>query len=225
MAVDSESVSLPADFSESVELDECDFVSLPPEYDDTNQLSDDDIPVGADDSVPTTALASQLFFDVVHDDVAEYYSPPRVLPVARHMGLRGRLSLDILTGWDFRNTDTQDLSIRLLAQVAVLILSPPCTIFSELQRLWNFKRIPKHVAESRWQTGMVYLLHAMRSAEEQHKAGRVFVFEHPARATSWDQPCVKKVAEIRQPPAIVWPYTRKPQPPACRAGGGWVVSP
>ena len=37
----------------------------------------------------------------------------------------------------------------------------------------------------------------MKSAEEQRKAGRVFVFEHPVRATSWDQPCVKKVAEMQ----------------------------
>ena len=72
--------------------------------------------------------------------IAEFYSPPRVLPIAGQVwGLTGDLSLDLATGWDFCCSYAQELSLHLLVSwcVAVLLLSPPCTAFSPLQELWQ----------------------------------------------------------------------------------------
>ena len=74
--------------------------------------------------------------------VAEYYSPPRVLP---HIGsCECFLSLDILTGWDFMDANNRRLSMEALKKydVDMCILSPPCTMFSALQILFkNFEKM------------------------------------------------------------------------------------
>ena len=68
-------------------------------------------------------------------DSAEFYSPPRVLPSARMKGLVGCFSLDLLTGWDLKDRHASALARTLLdiMAVQVMILSPPCTAFSQLQ--------------------------------------------------------------------------------------------
>ena len=78
----------------------------------------------------------------------------------------------------------------------VVILSPPCTIFSELQRLWNFKRMLKETFDAKWAEGMLFLEHAMLCCTCQHNAGRAFVFEHPARASSWKTAVVQAVMKL-----------------------------
>ena len=51
-------------------------------------------------SVPIPSISRQLS---TPQDIAELYSPPRVLPVDRQHGQRGCLSLDLMTGWDFNS--------------------------------------------------------------------------------------------------------------------------
>lgn len=150
--------------------------------------------------VPGPLVAAELSGQ---QHVAEYYSPPRVLPVARGKGLAGCLSLDLLSGWDFKDSRLRELSVVLLTQLCIifLVLSPPCTIFSELQRLWNFKRMTRDAVAAKWEEGMTYLRHAMACARAQVMAGRFFAFEHPARASSWRQDCVQQV--LRMPGVVV----------------------
>ena len=146
-------------------------------------------------SVPSPDVAEHLSS---HQDVAEFYSPSRVLTTTRRLGLRGCLSLDILTGWDFRLESTRKLSMDLLSRLCLcfLVLSPPCTIFSELQRLWNIKRMTIEVFTAKWQEGILYLTHSMNCARIQHDNHKVFVFEHPARASSWRTPEVMAIAAL-----------------------------
>jgi hypothetical protein len=129
---------------------------------------------------------------------AELYSVPRVLPVVmQYLGLDGQiLSLDIHTGWDFRQSASQSLSLQILQtwNVLVVILSPPCTAFSVLQELWNFPRLSAEKVKHIWSIGMTFLIHAMNAAQLQLNSGRYFIFEHPAGATSWKQPCVQKIS-------------------------------
>ena len=39
--------------------------------------------------------------DIKTHDIAEFYSVPRVLPIASEQGLEGRLSLDLTSGFNF----------------------------------------------------------------------------------------------------------------------------
>ena len=52
---------------------------------------------------------------------AEYYSPPRVAPQARAMGVVADLSLDLETEWDFRLPELRKLSLDLLRMLSLLV--------------------------------------------------------------------------------------------------------
>eukprot|EP00959_Pyramimonas_sp_CCMP1952_P221980 4640925-Pyramimonas_sp.AAC.1 len=109
----------------------------------------------------------------VHD-IAEIYSPPRTVPEARKRGLRGNLSLDLLSGWDFRAPAHRAKSLSLLVQLDVLfaIVCPPCTMFSPLQLLWNYKRMDPEVWRLRSREAVMYVDHAMECCKEQVRRGR-----------------------------------------------------
>ena len=200
----------PSSKASRVAVDECLEVDLP------MMVSDDDEVANAfDDCIEPFSDSEEDFMELVVDGInvpipevakllegnhaaAEYYSPPRVLQVAALKGFRVCLSLDLLSGWDFRCKALRDLSVGLLTslQIMVLFLSCPCTIFSDLQRLWNFKKMEKETLTRKWQEGMLYLEHAMACAAKQYYEGRFFVHEHPARASSWAQPCVKAIEAL-----------------------------
>lgn len=106
---------------------------------------------------------------VGHHHAAELCSQPRVAPVIQTLGLQSVLSCNLLTGWDFEETHCAQLSVDLLDRLMIdsLILSPPCTVFSELQRLWNFKRTHPAKVQAMWRQGMLHLVHSSRCARRQ----------------------------------------------------------
>ena len=177
-------------FDESVEVFD-DAVELPDDILEEEEEAGD----GPADSVPSPAVAEHLS---MHQDIAEFYSMPRVLPSARSRGFRGTLSLDLNNGWDFKIPKLCDLSCRLLLilQITMLILSPPCTAFSFLQELFNYKKLPVAVVQQKIAAAMILLRHALQCAMIQYKAGRLFVFEHPASATSWKLPEVRSMLDL-----------------------------
>ena len=151
--------------------------------------------------VPSPDAFAEFLRACSQEFVAEYYSPPRVLPRCRAQGpeLPGNfnISLDILNGWDFSVRRNRLLSLRLLQDLSIkcLILSPPCTVFSELQRLFNIKKMKKEAWAAKFHAGMVLLEHSMLCCHEQIRKGAIFIFEHPARASSWEQDCVRLLSE------------------------------
>ena len=66
----------------------------------------------------------------------------------------------------------------------LLILSPPCTLFSHLQNL-HPQGLPAERNPAAWAEAIAFVDFAMELAEVQRVAGRSFVFEHPQSATSW----------------------------------------
>ena len=107
---------------------------------------------------------------------------------------------------DFRIPKLRDLSCGLLVhlQIAMLILSPPCTAFSFLQEMFNYKKLPVEVVQQKIAAAMILLRHALQCAKIQYESGRKFVFEHPASATSWKLPEVKSMLELPGMHAVVF---------------------
>lgn len=171
-------------------------------FGELSDISDDDLQLAQLQELFDTSAYTPTPDVAIHlrgrHDIAELYSPARCVPRAADFGVHGLLSLDIISGWDFRTPHLRALSAHLFLnlKVLVLILSPPCTIFSDLQRLWNFKRMTKEVAAAKRDEGMIYLRHSMDCAQQQYHHGRFFVFEHPASASSWKTPEVMKIASL-----------------------------
>ena len=67
-------------------------------------------------------------------DLMEVFSPPRVVPTACGMSLTASVSIDIITGYDLATWRGRHETIGLIGKYRprVLVLSPPCTMFSRL---------------------------------------------------------------------------------------------
>ena len=113
-------------------------------------------------------------------DVVEIFSPPRVCRRDRSRGLRGGWSLDDsamcpVTGrtWDLLNSQEQKRAWNLLHKTVpkLLAASPPLLVLANFEMTVNM-------------------------CLAQQEAGRKFVFEHPASASSWNFPSLRRLAEI-----------------------------
>ena len=125
--------------------------------------------------------------------VAEAYSPVRVTGVAESFGLDPGWALD-LTENDPDDGEPYDFSIpekREKAKKMVnrdkpfcLILSPMCGPFSSLQN-FNYSQMETDDVRRKIAEALVHIKFSVELCISQHLAGRLFIFEHPAGASSW----------------------------------------
>jgi hypothetical protein len=153
--------------------------------------------------------------------VAELYSPPRVtatLPrpsvreplVSRRSGLVAGSTFDLHAdeagvAWDFtRPGDRKRAWERIRAEEPFLVVgSPPCTMFSRLQVNLNANKMGKAEWEKRRRAAEVLLIFAVAVYKLQVLAGRHFLHEHPAGATSWNHPAIVKLRARHGVDAVV----------------------
>ncbi len=97
--------------------------------------------------------------------------------------------------WDFtRPADRKRAWERLRVEKPFLVVgSPPCTMFSRLQLNLNSAKMGKVEWEKRRREAEVLLVFAVAVYKLQVLAGRHFLHEHPATATSWRHPAVSKL--------------------------------
>ncbi len=140
-------------------------------------------------------LGLQVVCNAMQDSVAEVYSPRRVLRYTSQMDLRGDLSADLLTRWDFNDQKHRELLVGELKKrrPRVLILSPPCTMFSSLMAS-NWLRMERRGREERWKEANLHLSFAVLLCNLQRSNGLGFIFEHPASALSWKSPVLQALA-------------------------------
>ena len=83
---------------------------------------------------------------------------------------------------------------RIRAEEPYLVVgSPPCTMFSQLNVNLNAKKMGKEEWGRRLRSAEVLLTFAVAVYRVQVLAGRHFLHEHPAGATSWSHPAVGKL--------------------------------
>ena len=97
--------------------------------------------------------------------------------------------------WDFLEAaDRREALARIREQKPYLVIgSPPCTSFCSLNERWNYKRMDPEEVRRRRAEGNVLLGFAAQVYREQLAAGRHFLHEHPASASSWDDPCIERL--------------------------------
>ena len=108
------------------------------------------------------------------------------------------LSCDLVTGWDFRDPKLKSFSLNLLVvlEIMFVMLCPPCTMFSILQRLWNFKHWTQDEIDEKMSVAVAYVDHAMECAKTQVQHKHYFAFEHPHRSAAWDLESVSEVSSL-----------------------------
>ena len=116
-------------------------------------------------------------------DIAEMYSPPRVTREAAKFGMKVGEAMDLTTGWDFTKDEHKNMALKYIEDHTpkLIIGSPMCTIFSQLQRLsgWSEDK------DRRWKEDRRHLQFIAQVYRIQIAQGRWFLHEHPSTASSW----------------------------------------
>ena len=141
----------------------------------------------------TTTRAKSMNANGKHD-IAEVYSPPRMTEMARQMNLRPGWALD-LTEIDEDDGLPWDLSTEQKRRKAkekvdrdkpfMLILCPMCGPFSSAQN-FNYINMSEQDVKDKMAKAMEHIKFAVELCVMQINAGRLFMFEHPAGASTWE---------------------------------------
>ena len=133
---------------------------------------------------------TELIGKLLKVDVVEAYSPPRVTLEAKKYGLKPGEAWDLTNGWDFTQKDHREKAEKYIEEEKPLVLigSPPCTPFSQLQSLNPKTRD----SERKLREGIEHMRFLGRLYKIQVDQGRVFLHEQPAHAKSWMIPEIKR---------------------------------
>ena len=120
-----------------------------------------------------------------------------VSAIASRRGL-GSCPFDLKVGKDLSQLEMRIEVFRMIEQhrPKLLVTSPPCTMYSKLQRLWNIKRMSPEDYARRKAIADEYLWFAHTCNKIQHNAGRSFAHEHPAGASSWAEDSTRAVVTL-----------------------------
>ena len=125
-------------------------------------------------------------------DCAEVYSLPRVTEVASRMRMKSAWALDLTTldeegnPWDFSLPRQRKKALELLKKDKPLFLvaCPMCGPFSSINDL-NYGKMSEEEIRKKLQDAMMHMRFALSLCLVQVAEGRMFMFEHPAGASSW----------------------------------------
>ena len=127
--------------------------------------------------------------------ICEIYSPPRIVPVGRGKGFSDGWSLDMSTcdrngePWNFDDAACRQRAKQLVIDTKplLLVLSPMCRFFSQLQNLSKNTRDQENFEKNR-RIAVQHLNFCIELCKLQEESGRYYLLEQPAGATSWKEP-------------------------------------
>ena len=128
-------------------------------------------------------MCTDLIQSLLRVDIAEACVPPRVTEQAKKYGLTAGEAMDLTTGWDFSREDDRGRARTYLEKhkPRLLVGSPRCTVFSQLQQMTPWNERKQHA----WKEGKRHMEFMTQLYRMQMDGGRLFLHEHPDRATSW----------------------------------------
>ena len=129
-------------------------------------------------------------------DVLEVFGRT-VSAIASRRGLSS-CPFDLKVGKDLSQLETRSEVFRTIEQrrPKLLVTSPPCTMYSKLQRLWNVKKMSPEEYNRRKAIADEYLQFSHTCNKVQHNAGRSFAHEHPVGASSWKEDSTQAVVSL-----------------------------
>ena len=166
-------------------MDHLSDVELPsPEGSDDELSLPDNVPEEGDGSRKAGPFAGQTTASFAFMEV---FSMPRICPFVQQFGLRTAGSFDIHNGWNFLLAEARARCLALVRslQPLVIMLSPPCTVFSQIQHSMKNRRRCYDEWNKTYAEGLALWKFALLIFKEQVTAGRFAIIEHPWLATSW----------------------------------------
>ena len=100
--------------------------------------------------------------------------------------------------WDFSRPEKRARAREVLLRDKpfMLIASPMCTAFCMLQEHCNYPKMEQSEVEQLVKEAVAHLRFALELCTIQHRAGRLFLFEHPASALFWAALMLQALANL-----------------------------
>ena len=133
--------------------------------------------------------------------VAEVYNPSRFADEAKKQGLIPGQAFDLELGHDLldKRTRKEVKNYIITVKPGLLIVSPPCVLFTILQNLSMKKRSNNPFAMREYLKQLckakALLRFGVEMCEEVLRYDGVFVFEHPLTSKAWQQPAVQRLLQ------------------------------
>ena len=136
------------------------------------------------------------------DVIAEVYNPRRFTSKAVKHGLKPGCAFDIALGHDLLKPAAQQSVLTYLRheRPGLVIVSPPCGPFSQLNGLLslfrnrNFKALQRY--QDKLREGIKLLKFAVKVCTLCHELGLVFVLEQPWGASSWKHASLRGLGRL-----------------------------
>ena len=141
-------------------------------------------------------LTKQELLALGAHEVAEVFSPLGVTATYKKYELLPGYAIDLEIGWDLTSSDdAKSIQTTLQEEDPYLVTgSPPCEAFSPLRAL-DERRVDPETRALRLEVGKDILQTTCDFHEQQMKRGRYFLHEPLKNAKSWDEKCIKEIAE------------------------------
>eukprot|EP00435_Cladocopium_sp_Y103_P033679 s671_g8.t1 len=131
--------------------------------------------------------------------VSEIYNPRRFQGHVDKFGLCQGQAFDLELGHDLLDKKVRDEVRRYIQEIkpGLVVISPPCTLFSLLQNLSAAKRTPENakIFLRRMTEAKVLLQFGIEIALEVLSYGGTFVFEHPLTSRAWSERMMQKLIQ------------------------------
>ena len=115
-------------------------------------------------------------------------------------GLIGGLSMDLTIGYDFNKFEGRQRAWRHVQddKPLVLIGSPMCTMFSQLQRLnWGHGAERDAEMQRKFDNVVGHMEFVCSLYRHQVEQGRFFLHGHPKTTFSWDLKCICEIKAMK----------------------------
>eukprot|EP00435_Cladocopium_sp_Y103_P049982 s1685_g15.t1 len=162
----------------------------------------------ADEEVVKTQLELQhgaanlkQAYSLTKPEVAELYSPPRVVEYGERKGLLSGVAFDLVTNdedgnpWDFRDSGQREKAAAKIEDMrpALVVGSPMCGPYSNLQNLNRKTPEAEQILMEKQADGDQHLEFCAEQYERQMDRGGFFLHEHPRDASSWTRPSIERI--------------------------------
>ena len=128
-------------------------------------------------------------------DFVEVFSPPRVAPFAKKLGLKVNSKIyDLTSDWDVRKLKDRHEFRQMQRELKpkMIMYSPVCKAFSQMMNV-NWERMDANEIQKIKAEGLLMWNFSLQSAEEQLENDDYFGLEHPSTASSWDLPQTQRL--------------------------------
>ena len=139
-------------------------------------------------------------------EVSEVFSPRRFQPEAQRCGVERGRAYDLILGNDFLDVDQRRKCRGELEKQrpGLLVVSPPCVMYSMLQYLGVTGGRDARMADPEWRQrrvgAQVLFDFAMELCRDQVRRGGLFLHEHPWCCDSWSEGTAQ---QMKQMPGVV----------------------